>query len=801
MAKYNQRIGDLVVKFIDYFRLRQQSPLEGEDTLSVGEALEQFSLSNVLTAGEAYQIAQYLRGQNYDIDPLAFHPQYDSEEKDQSVFGEYNDALTRGEYEKAHRIFESMTPIQKQIIEDRRGYMKKNFVKSAQQPEPKLDTEAVIEKQVPAETPAEEVRLVKELPQAEPEEMAEIMQPAELLVANYSKMHLSPDSETVFAPFAKSLDEFKHVRQQRSLDQSTQQELRQKTQDFLRNYGKVLMYLERQGYGQHVQQLIALVGNYMKLAFAKPTSAAAAQKILALAGRLQEKGMSGIASKLMKTLTATSEETEENLMQWLAEKEDFKEPGKSTVEQAEQVISNNPLIQFGDLLGQGKYDEAREIYLSLSPTDRMQADQIAKKHYAVTSIVSLYRVGESLFNKGKTAEADQISNIVKAQFVELPQDLQKEIVVLIVPQDQLPQAFKGNEGVGVEQKMKEMQERLAPPCPCGGKGKGHQHGNPCGEEAVAPCDMITSAKTISLLLKLADNLDEKGQPRIVDQIVALLEGFNKQAQEAPNPPKRDVGVTNCKLCGKEIYYDKAKGAPKWCVHCGKQPWAKTSAVTAQQPIKPIEFKYTPEAVEKAFQRIESPEPKRDIGVTNCKLCGQEIYYNKAEGAPKWCAHCGKQPWARIGSVKTAEDKEVIPGGLAKGKKDEEFDEKQLEKGIKVELEHTGDVETAKEITKDHLTENCEYYDHLEEMEKKMDQKKKGAKIRSFVVQAAKDEHGGKPAKVVEIADAIRRDNPGISDEAAYRMAWETLCSYVDPSYEGCTEKGKSKRESPKPYDK
>ncbi len=53
----------------------------------------------------------------------------------------------------------------------------------------------------------------------------------------------------------------------------------------------------------------------------------------------------------------------------------------------------------------------------------------------------------------------------------------------------------------------------------------------------------------------------------------------------------------------------------------------------------------------------------------------------------------------------------------------------------------------------------------------------------------------------EIADAIRRDAPDTSDEVAYRMAWETYCSYTNPSHPGCTEKGKSQRESPKPYEK
>jgi len=63
--------------------------------------------------------------------------------------------------------------------------------------------------------------------------------------------------------------------------------------------------------------------------------------------------------------------------------------------------------------------------------------------------------------------------------------------------------------------------------------------------------------------------------------------------------------------------------------------------------------------------------------------------------------------------------EKIPGGLAEGKPDSDFDPAQLEKGVKVELEHTDDVGTAKEIAKDHLTElPSDYYTRLEKMEEK-----------------------------------------------------------------------------------
>jgi hypothetical protein len=62
-------------------------------------------------------------------------------------------------------------------------------------------------------------------------------------------------------------------------------------------------------------------------------------------------------------------------------------------------------------------------------------------------------------------------------------------------------------------------------------------------------------------------------------------------------------------------------------------------------------------------------------------------------------------------------KEKIPGGLASGKDIASFDEESIKKGIQVELEHTGDVDVAMEIAMDHLSEDPQYYDKLEKMEK------------------------------------------------------------------------------------
>lgn len=69
--------------------------------------------------------------------------------------------------------------------------------------------------------------------------------------------------------------------------------------------------------------------------------------------------------------------------------------------------------------------------------------------------------------------------------------------------------------------------------------------------------------------------------------------------------------------------------------------------------------------------------------------------------------------------------------------------------------------------------------------------------REILAKKKKKKEPKKPKKVKEIADAIRRDNKDVSDGVAYAQAWETYCSYVNPGYDGCTSKGKSKRKSPK----
>jgi len=63
----------------------------------------------------------------------------------------------------------------------------------------------------------------------------------------------------------------------------------------------------------------------------------------------------------------------------------------------------------------------------------------------------------------------------------------------------------------------------------------------------------------------------------------------------------------------------------------------------------------------------------------------------------------------------------IKDGLADKKKPSDFDQEQLVRGTKVEMEHTSDKNLATEIAMDHLYElGPAYYDELEKMEKRME---------------------------------------------------------------------------------
>lgn len=59
-----------------------------------------------------------------------------------------------------------------------------------------------------------------------------------------------------------------------------------------------------------------------------------------------------------------------------------------------------------------------------------------------------------------------------------------------------------------------------------------------------------------------------------------------------------------------------------------------------------------------------------------------------------------------------ENSEILKGGKGDSKLDSDFDPAEVSMGVKVELEHTSDVNVAHEIVHDHLTEDPKYYTKL-----------------------------------------------------------------------------------------
>lgn len=65
------------------------------------------------------------------------------------------------------------------------------------------------------------------------------------------------------------------------------------------------------------------------------------------------------------------------------------------------------------------------------------------------------------------------------------------------------------------------------------------------------------------------------------------------------------------------------------------------------------------------------------------------------------------------------DQSILHQGKSKGKRPAGVNQEQIDKGIRVEHEHTDDPRVARKIVYDHLSEgDPQYYDHLDEMEKK-----------------------------------------------------------------------------------
>ncbi len=78
----------------------------------------------------------------------------------------------------------------------------------------------------------------------------------------------------------------------------------------------------------------------------------------------------------------------------------------------------------------------------------------------------------------------------------------------------------------------------------------------------------------------------------------------------------------------------------------------------------------------------------------------------------FCDHDGRQWLISL----TGTSPELIPGGKAEGMSDRDFNPFDLDEGERVEMEHTRDRRVAREIARDHLVEDPDYYKKLRAVE-------------------------------------------------------------------------------------
>ncbi len=98
-----------------------------------------------------------------------------------------------------------------------------------------------------------------------------------------------------------------------------------------------------------------------------------------------------------------------------------------------------------------------------------------------------------------------------------------------------------------------------------------------------------------------------------------------------------------------------------------------------------------------------------------KKKNQHLFEKDEKGYVK-LSKIGRRIFDGLLSYEVAKNKinesERLVGGVGDYKDDDEFDEKELMVGIEVEKEHTDNIEIAKEIAKDHLAEDPQYYSKL-----------------------------------------------------------------------------------------
>ena len=238
--------------------------------------------------------------------------------------------------------------------------------------------------------------------------------------------------------------------------------------------------------------------------------------------------------------------------------------------------------------------------------------------------------------------------------------------------------------------------------------------------------------------------------------LALLYGGVKYAKNRKDKrAKQGKGF----FAEKEEYYAKIaykKGMMGWEDKAGKFHYEEQDALAgdAEYAAEQAEYKQQlAERMAKIARMREEEAEKRDV-LADVELCDFEEKDKWKKSAKKrnqdLLREIGKIRNERKGGWKeyhAKKQKDYIKGGRSDGKKDSDYNQKELKMGRKVEMEHTKNPKIANEIAKDHLEEIPDYYTRLKKMEAKAGVYDTGNERRSGLFGPAKN---AKLAKVVTI---------------------------------------------------
>jgi hypothetical protein len=195
--------------------------------------------------------------------------------------------------------------------------------------------------------------------------------------------------------------------------------------------------------------------------------------------------------------------------------------------------------------------------------------------------------------------------------------------------------------------------------------------------------------------------DEAFSPEFFNESASM---FNKRTEEKPkyeivvDAGKPDTITAN----SKEELMQKIKEIGEQ--HQWDEPQFEVFVYEGDKDISDEVF----EEYHKEKDQINEPDPKTNYTATN----GVKILKNLTRfDAEEYASHGWKV---------TGFEKDQIKGGLGDKTPESAVNQKELAKGIKVEMEHTNNPEIAEEIAKDHLTEFPKgYYEELAKTEEKL----------------------------------------------------------------------------------